>query len=256
MIGSNVVLLGRVRQKIEQGVIGQDGGGRIRTGRMSFLWDMNEFVLVFDKSELAGGFESDGVRAEFHSSLEEGQKADTIDGTRIGKFKVEQIKDSWQVITGYRREISDCARLNFGRPLQKARDANPSFEEVSLPAAKRAGGTRSPAGASFRTVVGAEPEHSIVGGTEPAQFLAQATDLLIHGSDAAIIVLLVFAALRIKSGVGRPGHHRQVRGVKPNDGEERAIRPDGFLDKRNNAIHDDGSTKPSGAYGRWEGNLI
>ena len=88
-------------------------------------------------------------------------------------------------------------------------------------------------------VVTAVPKHGVVRDSQLPEFSAEPAHLLIERGDAAIVVLLPFAELRIHRPVLGSGNDRAMRGMKPDHGEERSVRCRGLLNEGNRTVHDD-----------------
>ena len=91
---------------------------------------------------------------------------------------------------------------------------------------------------ALRAVITAKGHQRIARHPHRTQFRAQSSDLLVHCRDAAAVMLRVFIRARIHPCIRRTRHHRQVRRVKPNDGEKRLLLLRRAPHERNRAIHD------------------
>ena len=68
---------------------------------------------------------------------------------------------------------------------------------------------------------------------------AQPSDLSVHGRDRAPVMLLELRMFGVERSVFRRGQDGEMRGVKPDDGKERAVVFDRAPNERLGAIHDE-----------------
>ncbi len=129
--------------------------------------------------------------------------------------------------------------FDFRRPNHDGRDANATLVEVAFATAEVTGTAIVGAVIVFRAIIRAEPNHGVVCDAFIGKMFSEAANLFIHGCDTTRVVTEVDGVTFIHFLMTWTSHTREVRRVKPNNGEEGLLVSDRLVNKGKNAIHND-----------------